>query len=64
MLLQFSASLEAASDVDFMRTKDIFSFSGNSEPGIPCDGLDMNLPSYHKVGKYKKIKYKIENEVP
>ena len=49
MLLQFSASLEAASDVDFMRNKDIFSFTGNTEPGIPCDGLDINLPSYHMV---------------
>jgi hypothetical protein len=49
MLLQFSASLEAASDVDFMRNKDIFSFTGNTEPGVPCDGLDINSPSYHKV---------------
>ena len=63
MLLQFSASLEAVSDVDQMRKKDIFNFESNIEPGIPCDGLDMNLPSYHKVSKYKKI-YKIENEVP
>jgi hypothetical protein len=49
MLLQFSASLEAASDVDFMRNKDIFSFTGNTEPGILGDGLDINSPSYRKV---------------
>ena len=49
MLLQFSASLEVSSDVDFMRQKDIFSFTGNTEPGIPFDGLDINSPSYHKV---------------
>ena len=49
MLLQFSASLEAASDVDQMRKKDIFNFNSNTEPGIPCDGLDINLPSYRKV---------------
>ena len=49
MLLQFSASLEAASDVDQMRKKDIFSFNSNTEPGLPFDGLAMNSPSYHKV---------------
>jgi hypothetical protein len=48
-----------------MRKKDVFSFTGNNEPGIPFDSLDVNSPSYHELcdnlrTQYLEVRYRAE----